>query len=96
VHAPGCPFFGHPSPPASCPCPLKQAWCSLDVLVGHLRAAFEEHSGWPQICSSPSRLRDLLRRRARGAPAVAGPPAMAAAVLDLALVVNREGEVSSE
>ena len=23
VHAPGCPFFGHPSPPAPCPCPLK-------------------------------------------------------------------------
>ena len=26
VHAPGCPFYGHPSPPALCPCPLQQAW----------------------------------------------------------------------
>ncbi|KQJ93496.1 protein G1-like1 [Brachypodium distachyon] len=45
VHGPGCPFFGHPSPPGPCPCPLKQAWGSLDALVGRLRAAFEEHGG---------------------------------------------------
>uniref|UniRef100_A0ACD5Z9U4 Uncharacterized protein n=1 Tax=Avena sativa TaxID=4498 RepID=A0ACD5Z9U4_AVESA len=45
VHAPGCPFFGHPSPPAPCSCPLKQAWGSLDALVGRLRAAYEEHGG---------------------------------------------------
>ncbi|KAL1370162.1 hypothetical protein AAHE18_01G039800 [Arachis hypogaea] len=26
VHVPGCPYFGHPNPPAPCACPLKQAW----------------------------------------------------------------------
>jgi len=36
VHAPGCPFYGHPSPPALCPCPLQQAGSSLDALVGRL------------------------------------------------------------
>ena len=48
VHAPGCPFFGHPSPPAPCPCPLRQAWGSLDALVGRLRAAYEENGGRPE------------------------------------------------
>ena len=49
VHAPGCPFFGHPSPPAPCPCPcpLRQAWSSLDALVGRLCAAFDEHRAGP-------------------------------------------------
>ncbi|KAK3001531.1 hypothetical protein RJ639_021074 [Escallonia herrerae] len=46
VHAHPCPFFGHPSPPA--PCPLRQAWGSLDALIGHLRAAFEENGGKPE------------------------------------------------
>ncbi|WOL19307.1 hypothetical protein Cni_G28105 [Canna indica] len=45
VHAPPCPFFGHPNPPAPCPCPLRQAWGSLDALIGRLRAAFEENGG---------------------------------------------------
>ncbi|KAJ7964239.1 Protein LIGHT-DEPENDENT SHORT HYPOCOTYLS like [Quillaja saponaria] len=30
VHNNGCPYFGHPNPPAPCACPLKQAWGSLD------------------------------------------------------------------
>ncbi|CAM0946678.1 unnamed protein product [Alopecurus aequalis] len=47
VHSAGCPFFGHPNPPGPCPCPLRQAWGSLDALVGRLRAAFEEHGGAP-------------------------------------------------
>ncbi|GKD73741.1 light-dependent short hypocotyls 4-like protein [Tanacetum coccineum] len=46
VHAPICPFYGHPNPPAPCPCPLRQAWGSLDALIGRLRAAYEEN-GWP-------------------------------------------------
>ncbi|KAG6499046.1 protein G1-like3 [Zingiber officinale] len=45
VHVAGCPFFGIPCPPGPCPCPLRQAWGSLDALVGRLRAAFEENGG---------------------------------------------------
>lgn len=48
VHTPVCPFFGHPAPPAPCPCPLRQAWGSLDALVGRLRAAYEENGGKPE------------------------------------------------
>ncbi|XP_057779639.1 protein G1-like4 [Salvia miltiorrhiza] len=49
VHTAGCPFFGHPHPlpPPPCPCLLRQAWGSLDALVGLLRAAFEENDGRP-------------------------------------------------
>ena len=45
VHITGCPHFGHPNPPAPCSCPLKQAWGSLDALIGRLRAAYEENGG---------------------------------------------------
>ncbi|GMH12349.1 hypothetical protein Nepgr_014190 [Nepenthes gracilis] len=48
VHISGCPCFGHPNPPASCACPLKQAWGSLDALIGRLRAAYEENDGRPE------------------------------------------------
>lgn len=48
VHVTGCPYFGHPNPPSPCTCPLKQAWGSLDALVGRLRAAFEENGGRPE------------------------------------------------
>ncbi|KAJ8647628.1 hypothetical protein MRB53_000651 [Persea americana] len=48
VHANGCAFFGHPNPPAPCACPLKQAWGSLDALIGRLRAAYEENGGRPE------------------------------------------------
>ncbi|KAL2899301.1 Protein LIGHT-DEPENDENT SHORT HYPOCOTYLS 6 [Bienertia sinuspersici] len=48
VHITGCPYFGHPNPPAPCACPLKQAWGSLDALIGRLRAAFEENGGRPE------------------------------------------------
>jgi hypothetical protein len=34
--------------PAPCPYPLRQAWGSVDALVGHLRAAFEENGGRPE------------------------------------------------
>ncbi|CAL9076761.1 unnamed protein product, partial [Musa textilis] len=47
VHVPRCAFYGHPSPPGSCACPLRQAWGSLDALVGRLRAAYEESGGSP-------------------------------------------------
>jgi hypothetical protein len=48
VHITGCPYFGHPTPPAPCACPLKQAWGSLDALIGRLRAAYEENGGRPE------------------------------------------------
>ncbi|OVA13626.1 protein of unknown function DUF640 [Macleaya cordata] len=48
VHSQGCVFFGQPEPPAPCSCPLRQAWGSLDALIGRLRAAYEEHGGSPE------------------------------------------------
>ncbi|XWS71886.1 hypothetical protein CRYUN_Cryun03dG0176400 [Craigia yunnanensis] len=48
VHLTGCPYFGHPNPPAPCSCPQKQAWGSLDALIGRLRAAYEENGGRPE------------------------------------------------
>ncbi|CAH9094113.1 unnamed protein product [Cuscuta europaea] len=48
VHVTGCPHFGNPNPPAACACPLKQAWGSLDALIGRLRAAYEENGGRPE------------------------------------------------
>jgi hypothetical protein len=49
VHATtGCPYFGYPNPPAPCACPLRQAWGSLDALIGRLRAAYEENGGKPE------------------------------------------------
>ncbi|KAK7312871.1 hypothetical protein VNO77_37075 [Canavalia gladiata] len=48
VHVQGCMFYGHPEPPAPCTCPLRQAWGSLDALIGRLRAAYEENGGSPQ------------------------------------------------
>ncbi|KAG6522590.1 protein G1-like7 [Zingiber officinale] len=48
VHATGCAFYGQPSPPGPCDCPLRQAWGSLDALIGRLRAAYEEAGGIPE------------------------------------------------
>ncbi|KAK7247163.1 hypothetical protein RIF29_42040 [Crotalaria pallida] len=48
VHLQTCIFFGQPAPPAPCACPLRQAWGSLDALIGRLRAAYEEHGGSPE------------------------------------------------
>ncbi|XP_052185669.1 protein LIGHT-DEPENDENT SHORT HYPOCOTYLS 2-like [Diospyros lotus] len=48
VHSQNCPFFGIPNPPGPCPCPLRQAWGSLDALIGRLRAAYDEHGGKPE------------------------------------------------
>ncbi|KAK7843669.1 protein light-dependent short hypocotyls 6 [Quercus suber] len=48
VHLTGCLFFGNPEPPGPCNCPLRQAWGSLDALIGRLRAAYEEHGGRPE------------------------------------------------
>ncbi|XP_051134774.1 protein LIGHT-DEPENDENT SHORT HYPOCOTYLS 10-like [Andrographis paniculata] len=48
VHLQGCIFYGQPEPPAPCTCPLRQAWGSLDALIGRLRAAYEENGGSPE------------------------------------------------
>ncbi|GAB4824886.1 Protein LIGHT-DEPENDENT SHORT HYPOCOTYLS 10 [Ancistrocladus abbreviatus] len=48
VHLHGCMFYGQPEPPAPCACPLRQAWGSLDALIGRLRAAYEENGGSPE------------------------------------------------
>ncbi|XP_047335172.1 protein LIGHT-DEPENDENT SHORT HYPOCOTYLS 10 [Impatiens glandulifera] len=75
VHALGCVFYGHPEPLGPCSCPLRQAWGSLDALVGRLRAAYEENGGTQE--SNPlagSVIRVYLREvkekqaKARGIP----------------------------
>lgn len=48
VHLLGCVLYGQPDPSSPCACPLKQAWGSLDALIGRLRAAYEEHGGSPE------------------------------------------------
>ncbi|KAF8413498.1 hypothetical protein HHK36_001488 [Tetracentron sinense] len=65
VHAPVCPFFGHPHPPAPCTCPLRQAWGSLDALIGRLRAAFEENGGQPEANPFGARAVRLYLREVR-------------------------------
>lgn len=75
VHLHGCAFFGQPDPPAPCTCPLRQAWGSLDALIGRLRAAYEENGGSPEtnpFGTGPIRvyLREVkeCQAKARGIP----------------------------
>lgn len=75
VHLQGCPYFGQPEPPGPCTCPLRQAWGSLDALIGRLRAAYEENGGLPEANPfASSSIRLYLREvkdsqaRARGIP----------------------------
>lgn len=75
VHLQGCVFFGQPDPPGPCICPLKQAWGSLDALIGRLRAAYEENGGLPETNPFASgairiHLREVRdsQARARGIP----------------------------
>lgn len=65
VHNHACPYFGIPNPPAPCPCPLRQAWGSLDALVGRLRAAYEEHGGRPETNPFGARAVRLYLREVR-------------------------------
>ncbi|KAJ4702835.1 Protein LIGHT-DEPENDENT SHORT HYPOCOTYLS like [Melia azedarach] len=71
VHAQSCPFFGQPNAPAPCPCPLRQAWGSLDALIGRLRAAFEENGGQPETNPFGARAVRLYLREVRDAQAKA-------------------------
>ncbi|XP_057751980.1 protein LIGHT-DEPENDENT SHORT HYPOCOTYLS 10-like [Arachis stenosperma] len=75
VHNQGCMFYGQPEPPAPCTCPLRQAWGSLDALIGRLRAAYEENGGSPETNPfASSAIRVYLREvrecqaKARGIP----------------------------
>ncbi|CAL9751841.1 unnamed protein product, partial [Musa acuminata subsp. burmannicoides] len=69
VHAAGCTFFGQPNPPAPCACPLRQAWGSLDALIGRLRAAYEESGGRSESNPFAARpVRIYLRRCGRARP----------------------------
>ncbi|KAI4388256.1 hypothetical protein MLD38_000600 [Melastoma candidum] len=75
VHLQGCAYYGQPEPPGPCTCPLKQAWGSLDALIGRLRAAYEENGGLPETNPfASSAIRVYLREvrdsqaRARGIP----------------------------
>ncbi|MED6216380.1 Protein LIGHT-DEPENDENT SHORT HYPOCOTYLS 10 [Stylosanthes scabra] len=75
VHIQGCMFYGQPEPPAPCTCPLRQAWGSLDALIGRLRAAYEENGGSPETNPfASSAIRVYLREvrecqaKARGIP----------------------------
>lgn len=71
VHTQTCPFFGYLHPPAPCPCPLKQAWGSLDALIGRLRAAFEENGGHPETNPFGARAVRLYLREVRESQAKA-------------------------
>ncbi|OIW21329.1 hypothetical protein TanjilG_32145 [Lupinus angustifolius] len=71
VHTNMCPFFGYPNPPAPCPCPLRQAWGSLDALIGRLRAAFEENGGKPEANPFGARAVRLYLREVRDSQAKA-------------------------
>ncbi|GBG79305.1 hypothetical protein CBR_g29454 [Chara braunii] len=44
VHLESCQFYGCNNQ-NNCGCPMRQAWGSLDSLVGRLRAAYEENGG---------------------------------------------------
>lgn len=71
VHITGCPYFGHPNPPAPCACPQKQAWGSLDALIGRLRAAYEENGGRPESNPFAARAVRIYLREVREAQAKA-------------------------
>ncbi|TKY56515.1 LIGHT-DEPENDENT SHORT HYPOCOTYLS 6 protein [Spatholobus suberectus] len=71
VHIVGCPYFGHPNPPSPCACPLKQAWGSLDALIGRLRAAFEENGGRSESNPFATRAVRIYLREVREAQAKA-------------------------
>ena len=71
VHAETCAYFGNSHPPGPCACPLRQAWGSLDALIGRLRAAFEENGGTPEMNPFGTRAVRLYLREVRDAQAKA-------------------------
>ncbi|KAK2376531.1 protein LIGHT-DEPENDENT SHORT HYPOCOTYLS [Trifolium repens] len=102
VHVTECPYFGQPNPPSPCACPLKQAWGSLDALVGRLRAAFEENGGKPESNPFGTRaVRIYLREVREGQAKARGIPyekkkrkrssITAAAIISTTTAVNSSG-----
>ncbi|XP_062186673.1 protein G1-like7 isoform X2 [Phragmites australis] len=71
VHAQGCAYYGQPAPPGPCPCPLRQAWGSLDALIGRLRAAYEESGGTPESNPFAARAVRIYLREVRDSQAKA-------------------------
>ncbi|WVZ68329.1 hypothetical protein U9M48_017285 [Paspalum notatum var. saurae] len=71
VHASGCAYYGQPAPPGPCPCPLRQAWGSLDALIGRLRAAYEESGGTPESNPFAARAVRIYLREVRDSQAKA-------------------------
>jgi Protein of unknown function (DUF640) len=71
VHVDSCPHFGKPNPPEPCACPLKQAWGSLDALIGRLRAAYEESGGRPESNPCAARAVRMYLREVRESQAKA-------------------------
>ncbi|KAB2010282.1 hypothetical protein ES319_D10G227800v1 [Gossypium barbadense] len=49
VHISACSFFGQSEPPGPCGCPLRQAWGSVDALVGRLASSYEDQGGNPEV-----------------------------------------------
>lgn len=106
VHVTGCPYFGHPNPPAPCACQLKQAWGSLDALIGRLRAAYEENGGRPESNPFGARaVRMYLREvkesqaKARGIPYEKKrkrPAGGSAAATKVSVAVDRGGDGGGE
>uniref|UniRef100_A0A0D9WVB9 ALOG domain-containing protein n=1 Tax=Leersia perrieri TaxID=77586 RepID=A0A0D9WVB9_9ORYZ len=74
VHDPPCPSYGAGAAAVAvaCQCPLRQAWGSLDALVGRLRAAFDErHAGGSDNNPFAARAVRLYLRDVRDAQAMA-------------------------
>jgi hypothetical protein len=71
VHAAGCAYYGQRAPPGPCPCPLRQAWGSLDALIGRLRAAYEESGRTPESNPLAARAVRIYLREVRDSQAKA-------------------------
>ncbi|XP_015932033.1 protein LIGHT-DEPENDENT SHORT HYPOCOTYLS 6 [Arachis duranensis] len=101
VHVTGCPYFGHPNPPSPCACPLKQAWGSLDALIGRLRAAYEENGGRPESNPFGARaVRIYLREVREGQAKARGIPyekkkRKRSTTVSTTTVISDGGEVST-
>ncbi|KAF8068497.1 hypothetical protein N665_1148s0014 [Sinapis alba] len=71
VHVTTCFFFGHSDPTSPCACPHKQAWGSLDSLIGRLRAAYEENGGRPDTNPFAARAVRIYLSEVKGSQAKA-------------------------